>query len=483
MKTGSAMPDKADIGVIGLGVMGLNLALNMEEKGFPVAVWNRHSQKTADFIGKHQDKRLAGAETLKEFVEVLSPPRRILIMVKAGRPVDEIIERLKPLLFQGDILIDGGNSFFKDTVRRDKDLRKAKIEYLGLGISGGEEGARHGPSLMPGGSRQAYEIIRSLLETVAAQSDSGPCVTYLGPDGAGHFVKMVHNAIEYGLMQILAEIYDLLHRNLKFEAAAIADQFRLWNSGPMESFLMGLTADILQVRDRETDRPLVEMVLDKAEQKGTGRWAGQEALELGVPVPTIMAALFARNLSAMKAERQHAARIVNGPDPETFQGDIGNEIETLYSALVAATVCAYAEGLALISRASGEYDWQINLTETARIWKGGCIIRSRLLDLIMNAYHQNPDLSNLLLDKDCLQLVENNQLLWRRAACTATRLGIPVPAITSGLAYFDSYRTAVLPQNLTQSQRDAFGAHTYRRVDRPDADPVHTDWLNPKNQH
>lgn len=468
---------KYEMGVIGLGVMGLNLALNIEDHGYPVAVWNRHYAKTEAFLAEHGDRQFAGTEDLEEFVRLLAPPRRILVMVKAGDAVDQMIGQLVPLLDHGDIIIDGGNSYFKDTIRRERQLRDQGLRYLGLGVSGGEEGARFGPSLMPGGTREAYEAMRQILEAIAARSDSGPCVTYLGPDGAGHFVKLIHNAIEYGIMQVLAESYDILRRALRLDAPAMATLYAGWNRGPMESFLMELTAKVLTVIDEESGLPLIDLVLDAAGQKGTGRWSGQEALDLGVPVPTIMASLFARNISAMKEERTHAAGLVAGPPTTVYQGDRDALIDAVGHALTSSVVCAYAEGLHLIAAASREYGWEIDLAETARIWKGGCIIRAGLLDLIMTAYAGQPKLANLLLDDRCRGLVEQTQQGWRMATAAAIELGIPVPAMAASLAYFDSYRTAELPQNLTQAQRDGFGAHTYRRKDRPEAEPVHTDWL------
>ena len=469
--------NKYEIGVIGLGVMGLNLALNIEDHGYPVAVWNRHYAKTGSFLAEHGDKRFAGTEALEDFVRLLAPPRRILVMVKAGKAVDQMIGQLAPLLERGDIIIDGGNSYFKDTIRREQQLHEQGLLYLGLGVSGGEEGARRGPSLMPGGAPEAYEAVRNVLEAIAARSDSGPCVTYLGPDGAGHFVKLIHNAIEYGIMQVLAESYDILRRSLHLDASAMAALYAGWDKGPMESFLMDLTAKVLTVTDEESGRPLIDLVLDSAGQKGTGRWSGQEALDLGVPVPTIMAALFARNISAMKEERLRAADIIAGPPKTTSDRDHTALTDAVGNALTAATVCAYAEGLHLIGTASRQYGWKIDLAETARIWKGGCIIRSGLLDLIMKAYSDQPELTNLLLDDRCRRLVENAQLGWRLATSTAIDVGIPVPAMAASLAYFDSYRTADLPQNLTQAQRDGFGAHTYRRKDQPESEPIHTDWL------
>lgn len=481
MKRTETMPERAEMAVAGLGVMGANLALNIEEQGFPVAVWNRNAEKTHAFLQQHGGKRFAGAESLEELIALLAPPRRILIMVKAGPPVDSMIEQLAPRLETGDILIDGGNSHFRETARRNRRLEEQGIGFVGLGVSGGESGARHGPSLMPGGPRPAYEKLQPILERIAAKSDSGPCVAWLGPGGAGHFVKTVHNAIEYGIMQLLAEAYDLLRRGAGLEVAAIADLFGRWNNEILSSFLTDLTAKVLRVTDPQSGKPLVEMILDEAGQKGTGRWAGQDALDLGVPVPTIMAALFARNISAMKNERLQAARIIAGPETTAFKGDTERLIAAVRAALVAATVCTYAEGMTLIAKASDEYDWQVELAETARIWKAGCIIRSGLLDPMMKAFAGQPDLANLLLDKNMRKLVESHQEGWRRAMGLAAELGIPLPATGAALAYFDSYRSAVLPQKLTQAQRDAFGAHTYRRLDDPDGESIHTEWTTGGN--
>jgi len=466
-----------EIGVIGLGVMGSNLALNIEEHGFPVAVWNRHFTKTEDFLQQHKDRMFEGTEDLADFVKQLASPRRILLMVKAGKPVDAVIEQLRPLLSPGDILIDGGNSFFKDTIRREQELREAEIHFLGMGVSGGEEGARRGPSLMPGGTMEAYEAVAPVLKAIAARTESGPCVTYLGPGGAGHFVKLIHNAIEYGIMQALAESYDMLRRITQFEAAALSGIYREWNSGPLESYLMDLTSTVLKVKDPETGMPLVDMILDSAKQKGTGRWAAQEALDLGVPVPTIMAALFARNISSMKDTRIIAGTILEGPEKAELDINATEFVSAVHDALTASILCAYAEGMHLISTASGEYGWNVNLSETARIWKGGCIIRSSLLDMIMEAYGAQNGPGNLLLADGFRELIRKAQKGWRLAVRSAIQGGIPVPAIQASLAYYDSYRTVSLPQNLTQAQRDAFGAHTYIRRDRPEEGPVHTDWI------
>jgi 6-phosphogluconate dehydrogenase len=399
-----------------------------------------------------------------------------MMMIRAGAPVDLTIERIKPLLEEGDILIDGGNSYFKDTQRREEALKKDGLCFVGSGVSGGEEGARHGPSLMPGGAREAYEHLRPILEAIAAKTDSGACVTYVGPDGAGHFVKMVHNGIEYGDMQLIAEAYDILRNGLRLEAAELADIFEGWNRGPLESFLIEITANIFRRRDEETGKPLVDLVLDKAEQKGTGKWTTEEALELGVPIPTIAAAIDARMLSSMKDERVAAGKKIKGPRAQRSRGPKEKLVQAVHDALYASKICSYAQGLSLIQRGSEEYKWGVNLSEMARIWKGGCIIRARFLNSIMNAYNRRPDLPNLLLDDEFNRWIQKAQANWRLAVKTALGIGVPVPAMSASLSYFDSYRTARLPQNLTQAQRDYFGSHTYERVDHPEIGHVHTQW-------
>ena len=469
----------AQFGVIGLAVMGSNLALNIEEHGFSVAVWNLETERVDQFTGgEGAGRRFVGTKTFEDFVAALERPRRVLMMIKAGAPVDQTVEKLRPLLDPGDILIDGGNSWFKDTQRREASLRGSGLHFVGMGVSGGEEGARHGPSLMPGGPAEAYERLRPVLEAIAAKTESGPCVTHCGPEGAGHLVKMVHNGIEYGDMQLIAEAYDILRRGLGLGAAEIAEVFGEWNRGPLESFLVEITAKILAVRDPETGRPLVDLVLDKAGQKGTGKWTAQVALDLGVPVPTIAAAIDARVLSAMKGERVAASGRLRGPRARALRGDRARLVRAVHDALYASKVCSYAQGMSLIGAASREYGWGVSLRETARIWKGGCIIRARFLDTIMRAYERRPDLPNLLLDRDVARAVQRAQSAWRRTVSAAQGVGVPVPALSASLAYFDSYRSAELPQNLTQAQRDFFGAHTYERADRPGAGPVHTDWAS-----
>ena len=467
----------AQFGVIGLGVMGANLALNVADHDFTVAVWNHTPAKVQAFLARHRsNRRLRGAETLEEFARGLALPRRILLMVKAGDPVDEMLERLVSLLSPGDVVIDGGNSFFRDTQRREAAMRSRGLSFVGMGVSGGEEGARYGPSLMPGGARAAYDLLRPVLESIAAKTESGPCVTYVGPDGAGHFVKMIHNGIEYGVMQAIAEAYDLLRRGLGLPADEVAGIFAEWNRGPLESYLIEVAAQVLAARDPETGNPLVEMILDQAGQKGTGKWTVESALDLGVPIPTIAAAIDARALSSMKGERVTASTRIASETTGRVVGEPREMTAAIHAALRAATVCSYAQGMSLLRVASAEYGWGVELREIARIWKGGCIIRARLLDTLMHAFERAPDLPNLLLDADVRRWLSEAERGWRRTVAAAVVAGIPVPAMSAALAYFDSYRSARLPQNLTQAQRDFFGAHTYQRVDRPDAGFVHTEW-------
>ena len=477
MSSISPAQDTAELGVIGLGVMGANLALNVKDHGYGVALWTHTEGKVQRFIERSgAERRWIGTRTLEEFVAALAPPRRILLMVKAGAPVDEMLEELAPLLSRGDVVIDGGNSFFRDTQRREAAMRERRIHFVGMGVSGGEEGARFGPSLMPGGARAAYDLLRPMLEAIAAKTDSGPCVTYVGPDGAGHFVKMVHNGIEYGIMQAIAEAYDLLRRGLDLPADEVAGIFAEWNRGPLESFLVDVAAQVLAARDPDTGNPLVEMILDRAEQKGTGKWTVESALDLGVPTPTITAAIDARLLSGLKGERVRASSRLSSITAGRVTGDARALTAAVHDALRAAMVCSYAQGMSLLRVASGEYAWNVSLREIARIWKGGCIIRARLLDTFMHAFERAPDLPNLLLDADVRRWMSEAERGWRRTVSAAVDAGIPVPSMAASLEYFDSYRSARLPQNLTQAQRDFFGAHTYQRADRPDAGFVHTEW-------
>jgi len=481
----------ADFGVIGLGVMGSNLALNLGDHDHRVAVWNYTPDLLDAFLSAHREPRFSGSPRLEEFVSSLKRPRRILIMVSAGAAVDSVLQQLRPLLQRDDIVIDGGNSFYEDTRRRGGELAKAGLAYFGCGVSGGEEGARHGPSLMPGGPREAYPALAPALEAIAAHTGAGPCVTYVGPDGAGHFVKMVHNGIEYGDMQLIAEVYDILRKALGLDAGRIAPIFARWNEGPLESFLIDLTARILTVRDERTGRPLVDLVLDAAGQKGTGKWTVQTALDLGVPVPTIAAALDARDMSALREERlaasaalaaPSAASTPTAPAAATATRAAGSAkpeapIADLADALLAAKICAYAQGMRLIAAASAAHDWGIDLAEMARIWKGGCIIRARLLDGIRAAFQRDPALPSLLRDERMAGQLRDGVPALRRVCALAQAAGVPVPALGASLAYYDAYRSEQLPQNLTQAQRDAFGAHTYIRADDPDRGPVHTPWL------
>ena len=463
------------IGLVGLGVMGSNLVLNMEEKGFPVAVWNRKATKIDSFLAEHPGKAFGGDSDLAGFVAMLERPRRILLMIKAGEPVDQMIDRLLPLLEPGDIIMDGGNSWFEDTQRREQYLREKGLHFVGVGISGGEEGARHGPSMMPGGSKESYAEVRAIFEAITAQTEAGACVTHVGADGAGHFVKMVHNGIEYADMQMLAEVYDLMRRGLRLSEPEMAEIFAQWNQGPLESFLVELTAQVLGKTDAETGRPLVSLIMDRAGQKGTGRWTAQAALEQGVAVPGIAAAVDARVLSAAKTEREAAELQLQGPVMEKVE-DADSLLADLHGALYATRITAYAQGLALIQSASQRYDWSVDLAETARIWKGGCIIRARLLDPIRNAFSTTPAPANLMLDPELGGQLQALQGAWRRVVAHAVASGIPVPVISACLNYFDSYRTGRLPQNLIQAQRDAFGAHTYERTDHPEWGFVHSDW-------
>ena len=464
----------ATFAVIGLGTMGRNLALNIESRGETVAVWNRETDWTTDFMREHAAQRFVAALTLEALVAAVARPRRILMMIPAGAPVDEMIGRLTPLLDEGDVLIDGGNSWFEDTRRREEALRAERMHFVGCGVSGGEAGAREGPSMMPGGSTEAWALLRDVLEAAAAKTDAGPCVTHVGPDGAGHFVKMVHNGIEYADMQLIAESWDLMRRALGLSTPEAGDVFARWNAGPLESFLIELTAQVCHVSDPRTSQPLVDVILDKAGQKGTGRWTAQVALDLGVAHPTIAAAIDARVLSSMKDERVAASALLASAGHTPADGDRTALLAAMHDALYASRICAYAQGMALIRAASKRYNWNVDGAEIARIWKGGCIIRAKLLDQVRAAFTRQPDLQNLLVDPALATDLLGLQDGWRRAVQAGVASGIPLPAHASALAYFDSYRSARLPQNLTQAQRDAFGAHKYERIDEPGQ--VHSDW-------
>jgi len=461
--------------VVGLGTMGRNLALNIEEHGFPVAVWNLESDWTDAFLKDHAGHKFTGTKSLQDLVRALERPRRIMMMIPAGAPVDEMLGKLAPLLEPDDIVIDGGNSHFADTRRREAALREQRLHFVGCGVSGGEEGARFGPSIMPGGSAAAWTRIKDVLEAIAAKTEAGPCVTHVGPDGAGHFVKMVHNGIEYGDMQLIAETYDVLHRGLGLTTPQTGEVFAEWNRGPLESFLVELTAHVCSVVDPETQQPLVDVIQDKAGQKGTGKWTAQIALDLAVAIPTIGAALDARVISSLKDQRVSASALYKGAAKQGFSSTGADPWKNdLRDALVAARVCSYAQGMALIAAGSAEYHWNIDLAEMARIWKGGCIIRAKLLDPVRQAFTANPSLPNLLVDPAIAADLQRAAPGWRRVVSAAASSGIAVPALAASLAYFDSYTTARLPQNLTQAQRDAFGAHKFERIERPGF--VHADW-------
>lgn len=463
-------------GLIGLAVMGENLALNVERNGFSVAVYNRTSSVTEEFMKtRAKGKNFVAAYSLPEFVQALERPRKILIMVKAGAPVDAVIDQLKPLLDEGDMIIDGGNSLYEDTERRVKALESTGLRFIGMGVSGGEEGALNGPSLMPGGTEAAYREIESIVTKIAAQVDDGPCVTYIGPGGSGHYVKMVHNGIEYGDMQLIAEAYDLLKNAAGLTNPQIHEAFAEWNTtDELNSFLIEITADIFKALDPDTGKHLVDVIMDAAGQKGTGRWTVMSALELGVGIPTIIAAVNARIMSSIKQERVAASKQLTGPTG-FYDGDRQAFVNMVRDALYCSKICSYAQGMALLAKASQEFGYDLNLSEMARIWKGGCIIRAGFLNKIKAAYQENPQLPNLLLAPEFKQTILDRQAAWREVIMTAAKLGIPVPAFSASLDYFDSYRRESLPQNLTQAQRDYFGAHTYERVDKPGV--FHTEWI------
>jgi 6-phosphogluconate dehydrogenase len=463
-------------GVIGLAVMGENLALNVERNGFPISVYNRSADKTQAFMQERAPgKNVVAAYSLEEFVASLERPRRILVMVKAGAPVDAVIEQLKPLLDPDDMIIDGGNSLFEDTERRVKELEPTGLGFMGMGVSGGEEGALNGPSLMPGGTRAAYESLAPILTKIAAQVDDGPCVTYIGAGGSGHYVKMVHNGIEYGDMQLIAEAYDLMKSVLGLNHRQLHEVFAEWNTtDELNSFLIEITADIFTKMDQDTGNALVEMILDTAGQKGTGRWTVMSALEMGVSIPTIIAAVNARIISSIKSERVVASKQLSGP-MNHFDGNMQLWVNKIRDALYCSKICSYAQGMALLNTASQTYGYDLNLSECARIWKGGCIIRAGFLNKIKYAFNEDPHLPNLLLAPEFKQTILDRQAAWREVISLAAQMGIPVPAFSASLDYFDSYRRDRLPQNLTQAQRDYFGAHTYERVDRSGS--FHTEWM------
>ena len=463
------------IGVTGLAVMGANLARNIAHHGIPVAVHNRTTSKTEAFMSEHgEEGPLTGTESVEEFVAALERPRRVMVMVQAGRATDAVIDELSGHLEEGDVLIDGGNAHFHDTRRRTETLEQKGLNFVGAGVSGGEEGALKGPSIMPGGQPEAYDALAEIFETIAAQVDDSPCCVHVGTDGAGHYVKMVHNGIEYADIQLIAESYDLLRHGVGMEVPEIAETFKAWNTGDLDSFLIEITAEVLAKTDEATGGPLVDVIVDQAEQKGTGRWTAQDALELGVPLTGITEAVFARSLSALREERGNAAGVLAGPKPEEGEREERDLVDDVQRALYASKVVAYAQGFQQMAVASEQYDWNLDLGAMARIWRGGCIIRARFLDRITDAYEENPQQPNLLLVPYFADAVAEAQDAWRRVISHGIARGVPMPAFTSCLSYYDGYRRARGPASLIQGLRDFFGAHTYARTDREGV--FHTRW-------
>jgi len=468
-----SLPQMPSLGLTGLATMGANLARNVARNGFEIVVHNRTAEKTERFLERFGDEGpIEGASSLEELVSKLERPRAVMIMVKAGEGTDAVIDQLIPLLEEGDTVLDGGNAHYRDTERRAEALAGHGIRFLGVGVSGGEEGALNGPSIMPGGDEAAYRDVEDILTTIAAQVDGEPCCAYVGPGGAGHYVKMVHNGIEYADMQLIAETYDLLRHGAGMEVAEIAEAFRHFNEGPLESFLIEIAARVLAQPDDRGDGPLIDAILDEAEQKGTGRWTAQDALEMGLPLTGITEAVFARSLSALRAEREQAAGRLAGPVPD---GDAGGLVDDVAGALYAGKIVAYAQGFGQIAAASEQHGWDVDLGAMARIWRGGCIIRARFLDRIREAYDASERSPNLLLADPFAGEIAEAQDAWRRVVQTAVEIGIPVPALSSSLAYYDGYRRERGPANLIQGLRDLFGAHTYKRVDGGD-ESFHTEW-------
>ena len=467
---------KQQFGMVGLGVMGRNLALNCENKGYGVSVYSHFYDEIQQFLNAHTQRNIQGFEHISEFVDSLETPRKIMLMVTAGEITDKMIEQLLPHLEEGDILIDGGNTYYKDTIRRSEKLKESNINFIGSGVSGGEEGALNGPSLMPGGQQEAYELIRPIFEDISAKAcDGKPCVSYIGKNGAGHYVKMVHNGIEYGDMQLIAEVFDLLTKGLSLSMEDVSDIFDEWNKGELNSFLMEITSDLLLRKDDlDTQDYIVTHILDKAGNKGTGKWTSQNALDIGVPLPLVTEAVFARFMSALKEERMVASQVLTGPTVPNVAIDKKEMIEKIRKALYFSKIMSYAQGFSQMMMASEEYDWQLNYGEIAQIFREGCIIRAQFLQKITDAYSKNPQLRNLLLDDYFLEIVTNYQEAVRDVVGYAITLGIPVPTLSSAIAYYDSYRSKDLPANIIQAQRDYFGAHTYERKDRDGV--FHYDW-------
>lgn len=474
----SATTATADIGLIGLAVMGENLVLNMESHGYTVAVFNRTTSKVDDFVnGRGKGKKIIGCHTVQDVVASLKRPRKIMIMVKAGSPVDQVIDEFVPLLEPGDILIDGGNTHYPDTTRRTRALKEKGLLFVGTGVSGGEEGALKGPSIMPGGNPEAWPHVKPILQAIAAKvADGTPCCDWVGPEGAGHYVKMVHNGIEYGDMQLICEAYQLMRILLGMSPDQMHEVFARWNTGELDSYLIEITRDILAFKDPESGRPMVDLILDTAGQKGTGKWTVTSALDLGVPLTLIGEAVFARCLSAQKEERVAASQVLKGPEPKRFEGDASAFVNDIEQALYASKLISYAQGYALMNAMGKESGWEFNNGGVALMWRGGCIIRSAFLGKIKEAFDRNPKLTNLLLDPYFNEQISKAQSGWRRVCAAAISQGIPLPAMTSALAYFDGYRSERLPANLLQAQRDYFGAHTYERVDRKRGEFFHTNW-------
>ena len=466
---------KQQIGVVGLAVMGKNLAFNIESKGYTVSVYNRSREKTDAMMKEAEGKNVVPTYSIQEFVNSLERPRKILIMVKAGAATDATIEQLIPYLDQGDILIDGGNAYYEDTIRRNKQLSELGFNFVGMGVSGGEEGALKGPSLMPGGQKEAYDLVEPIVKAISAKVNDEPCATYIGPDGAGHYVKMVHNGIEYGDMQLIGESYFMLKHYLGLSNEELHEVFAEWNKGELDSYLIEITADIFRKKDPETGKHMVDVILDKAGQKGTGKWTSQSALDLGINLSLITESVFARNISAIKDERVKASKVLSGPVKEVFNGDKQEFIEQVRQALYLSKICSYAQGFAQLRAASNEYNWDLNYGDIAMIWRGGCIIRAQFLQKIKEAYDRNPELDNLLLDEYFKDIADRYQEALRKVVATAALNGIPAPCFSSALAYFDSYRSETLPANLLQAQRDYFGAHTFERVDKEGV--FHFNWM------
>ncbi|GMA47508.1 NADP-dependent phosphogluconate dehydrogenase [Tetragenococcus muriaticus] len=471
---------KQQVGVVGMAVMGKNLALNIESRGYSVALYNRTGSKTEEVVEENPDKNLQGTYSVEDFVNAIEKPRRILLMVKAGKGTDATIQSLLPYLDQGDVLIDGGNTFYENTMRRNSELADSGINFIGTGVSGGEEGALKGPSIMPGGQKEAYDLVTPILEKIAAKADDGtPCVTYIGPNGAGHYVKMVHNGIEYGDMQLIAESYDLMKNVLGLSVEEMADIFAEWNKGELDSYLIDITADILTRKDdKGSDKPIVDMILDAAGNKGTGKWTSQSSLDLGVPLPLITESVFARYISSYKNERVHASQVLQKTPEYNYTGDKKELLEKIREALYFSKIMSYAQGFAQLRSASDEYDWNLPFGEIAKIWRAGCIIRAQFLQKITDAYDKDSDIDNLLLDDYFKEIAEKYQQAVRDVIAVAVQAGVPVPAFSSAIAYFDSYRAKRLPANLIQAQRDFFGAHTYERVDEEGI--FHYSWYDEK---